>query len=308
MKSTTERTQIKTLPVRRKNRFRYDKITKSWIDSWTFEDVHSLPTDIKPITKGNDFYPVTINDIFAKRTEARLTAIMQGMKEKVFDETFDRLKKDITRPRIKNTHYYGRNEGWHTTLDEFQDFAPIFKSQFNNCTRDSMRLLLLQTRRDMKELWRNDKKRYLKLRRKDNYNYNRKAEEGKIRAANQERIFPLETESYESIFKFICNKRFGGVVLTSNSFNVSTGRNHGIMPVIMPRKIVFVLNGAIVTRETWATNKPSDNIKSCSKLKKISRVEQLLSEITEAVLENRPKKEIDRFKERLTDFFKYGRM
>lgn len=234
---------------------------------------------IKPMTKGEKAAPVTMHDIFAHRTEAHLTSKVMG-KEVDFDSCFEKLLKDIKAPR--DNYYRGKDirNGWDLTLEAFMDLTPYYKAHFNACTRDSMRLLLLQTRKAIIKLQTSDPNRYKKRKYRDNHKRSSSDDPIQLfRCAEAKRLTPLENTFYGNFFEVLSYKRVGIVANVTYNMFINERRAYDdkfLAPFVTHNGIKFIFQGVEVNLKNWMKGVPADNIRTNSKLATLNKAELTL--------------------------------
>ena len=247
-------------------RKRYDR-------NGTMIDPMALPEEktVKAMTKGEKCSPVTIHDIFAHRTEAQLTSKVMG-KDAGFKSCFDKLKKDIK--MMRESYYRGKDirNGWELTLDEFMDLTAYYKAFFNGCTRDSMRLLLLQTRRDICNIDTADPNRYKKRKYKGTEGERYSDEKQPMFLCEaKDRLTPLKSTLYSNFFEYIARKRLGVVATTTYYFYLNERRAYDdkfIAPFITAKAIKFQYQNKDIDLHNWmsVTKENGREINTPSKL------------------------------------------
>lgn len=235
---------------------------------------------IKPITKGEDCIPITINDIFARRNEAELIAKMMG-KEVEFSDIFEKLIKDLTLRNGQRYRYTNDiRQGWNLTLDEFMALAAFYKSLYNNCTRDGMKLLLLQSRKQALELKKSDPKRFRRREYKQDMgkrHYN-SCKTHVIDCEVKGRVTPLNDKVYDNFFGFIVQKRLGTIATTTLAVEVDLEAvyDNNITPRIDRARIILCINKQEVTGKNWMKAVPDKKeIETPSVLTELRREERL---------------------------------
>ena len=220
---------------------------------------------VKPMTQGPNGSKVTIGDIFKHRHEAALTAKMmrrtKNDREFPFQQILDKLLKDQSKPREQ----YGRvgmdiRQGWTITLEEFMDLTPFYKAFFHGCTRDSMRLLLLQSRRDMVQLHTKDPKAFHRKTVRNDINLYGKGRNESIAGASPERLSPLDKKTYSDFFSSLALRRLGCIVNAAVNFYINTERAyHGyfFIPEVKPNRIdiLFSFSGTNDERQKVVVTK-----------------------------------------------------
>lgn len=243
-------------------------------------DMMAIPEEntIKAMTKGDDCVPVTMHDIFAHRTEAHLTSKVMG-KDVDFNQTFEKLLKDIR--TIRNSYYREKDirNGWELPLDEFMDLTAYYKSFFNGCTRDSMRLLLLRTRRDICNLESNDpsrfKRRKFKAEGRDAY-----IQTQLFKCETAGRITPLKMQLYCNFFEYLAHKRVG--VIANSTYNVYLNKSRAynddyIAPFVAHSGILFQYKGHNIDVRNWLKYATGRDIQTSSKLEELVENEKRIT-------------------------------
>lgn len=247
-------------------------------------DMMAIPEEetIKPMTKGDDCTPVTMHDIFAHRKEALLTSKMMGKdKEQEFNSAFDDLLKDIKEPR--DTYYRGKDirNGWALTFERFMDLTAYYKAFFHGCTRDSMRLLLLQTRKEIVTQETNDPNRFKKSKYKHYHKHSNSDEPVQLfRCDEDSRLTPLDTNLYEHFFGLLSRKRLGAIANeTLRVFLNPTNAydNEFISPLVSSSGIKFMVNGNVVNLSTWLGIAGKRSLQTPSKLVTLKENEVLIA-------------------------------
>lgn len=282
-------TGVRKTTLKKKVRQIMYKTRRPRVRRWELSEAEkmAIPEEqtIKPITKGEDCIPITINDIFARRNEAELIAKMMG-KEVEFSDIFDKLINDIT---LRNGHRYRYSDdirqGWAMTLDEFMALAAFYKSLFNNCTRDGMKLLLLQTRRAALQLKKQDPKRFKRREyKKDGASrggyYHGVSKMHTLDCADKTRVTPLPDSVYDSFFGIVVCKRLGAIANNTLTLRVDIDSVYGdsVTPRIERSRIVLVVNQQIVTGSNWTKAiREKKEIKSPSVLTSLRKEEKLVA-------------------------------
>jgi hypothetical protein len=238
---------------------------------------------IVAMTKGEDNVPVRIGDFFAHKNEAYLTSKMLGA-EKDFDKVFAKLLEDLKQTMNRRNHYTMRYDAWKhwaLSIDEFVSLTPYFKPFFHGCTRDAMRLLLLQTRRDVLQLHEKDPRRH--SRRKNTLTT--KPVEKEITCKHSDRLTPLNEDVYKNFIDLLVLTRLGSDA--HNSLNVFMLKRQAwamnyLLPVIS-NKIELTIKGTPVFRNSWMTFLKETDRKTSSKLKKLADFEKQLDSRTKKV-------------------------
>ena len=199
---------------------------------------------VKPMTQGANGSKVTIGDIFKHRHEAALTAKMmrrtKNDREFPFQQILDKLLIDQTKPRSRYSRGTDIRQGWKITLEEFMDLTPFYKAFFHGCTRDSMRLLLLQSRRDMVQLQTTDPKAFHRKEVKDNRNRQGEGRNTNIAGPSPERLSPLDETNYSEFFSTLALRRLGCIANAAVSLYINTERayhGHFFTPELKPNRI-----------------------------------------------------------------------
>ena len=215
-------------------------------------------TTVKPMTQGPNGSKVTIGDIFKHRHEAALTAKMmrrtKNDREFPFQQILDKLLIDQARPRAEygwgpdirhrpRAKYGGGpdiRQGWTITLEEFMDLTPFYKAFFHGCTRGSMRLLLLQSRRDMVQLQTKDPKTFQRKKTRDDRNSSGEGRNESIAGASLGRLSPLDKAAYSEFFSTLALRRLGCIVNAAVNLYINTERayrGYYFIPEIKPNRI-----------------------------------------------------------------------
>lgn len=244
------------------------------------DDMMALPEEstIKAMTKGDDCVPVTMHDIFAHRKEAQLTSKVMG-KEVDFDMCFDKLLRDVN--SVRDSYYRAKDirNGWELPLDEFMDLTAYYKSFFNGCTRDSMRLLLLQTRRNICNLETTDPNRFKKRK----YKSEGRSINGQgqlFKCETVERVTPLSMNLYTNFFEYLAHKRVGIVANTTYSMYINKDRSYTsefIAPFVAHNGIRFQYKDADIDVKNWFKVATGKEIQTPSKLDELATSEKLLA-------------------------------
>lgn len=225
------------------------------------ENLSVIPEEgkVKEMTKGEDFYPVTMHDIFARRPQAELIAKVMGA-DKDFQKLFQQLLKDVS-TCTGNRDSMDLWHGWEVSIDEFISLTPYYKSFFTGCTRDSMRMLLLKTRRDIIRLEQSDVKRFKKRKslsqRNNRYESRRKrTTQREMACAVDDRLTPMDSTFYESFFAVLVHKRLG--VQAAQDFPIYlhtelsyTGTERYIVPRVATNRIEFYLKGELCAPRSY---------------------------------------------------------
>lgn len=226
--------------------------------------------NIVAMTKGEDNVPVRIGDFFAHKNEAYLTSKMLSS-DKDFDKVFANLVQDLKRT---TGQYRGRDlrYDWTLTIDEFVSLTPYFKPFFHGCTRDSMRLLLLQTRRDVLKLCDTDPHRHSKRR----HSLGTEPVDKEINCKNADRLTPLSEDVYSHFVDLLVLTRLGSNAHNSLSIFLRKDKawqTNYLLPVISD-KIELTFKGSPVFRNSWMAFLDESHRRSSSKLQKLAEVEK----------------------------------
>jgi hypothetical protein len=249
-----------------------------------------VPAGTKEITKqapGKTEIPATIADIFKYKQEAILIAKMMG-NETDFNMIFSRLYKDVT--SLRGDGRYGQNDirsGWHCTIDNFLKLTPHYKGSLKNVTLESMKLLILETRKEIIDAKKTNPKRYNK---RSYCTRNKEEYQNRVRVYDLDRLTPLSDGIYKHYFAIVALRRFGCIARNTVSINTTAyyhvknkkyDGSSAMQPIIFRGKIIFTLNNQIINRDNWAKVYKGDrgtNVCSPNKLKKIRRLENYLAD------------------------------
>lgn len=193
----------------------------------------------KLITRKNGT-PATISDFYALRKEAALTAHVTGLKIDM-DAIFNTLTRDIT-----TTYCHGNDlrNGWSLTIDRFQSMAPLYKAHLDNVTANSMRVLLLQTRKDLLSPKNEQDQRRIQKRKKNPGIYMHHQD---TPCVNKDRLTPLESDVYKSFRKIVTRKRIGVAATKAFESNYSSNAE----TFITSSGFRTIIDGVVMTRENW---------------------------------------------------------
>lgn len=211
---------------------------------------------ITPITR-KDGSRVTISDILALKKELELVSKMvvstgkhrSGRHSRSYEVPYvlNELIRDLSQIRDS---YHGANiqKNWYVTIEQFMVLTPLCKAHFNGVSLDSMRRLLLETRRDVVLLQYKEPKRVARRRLGK-----RGAVAQSADCADPGRLTPKTDNFYASFFEVAATKSLGSLATFNHPAQSSTrysrvGSLHGRL---LPGKIVFVVNDEEITRENW---------------------------------------------------------
>jgi hypothetical protein len=214
---------------------------------------------------------ITINDFFKARDEAKLTGKLLGFNEDKINKIYECLRTDM----MVGARRYHRDirHGWNLTLEKFSDLAPVFKSQFENCTRENMALLLLETREGILKLKYTDKNRH--LRREYLYNYGRRGEHRDVMSTvppGSKRLFPKSNSFYTDYLGVVALKRFGVVAI--RTLRVMYSEDDNLKGYMAPRfrdgRIAFISNGKALSKFGWIGESEVETVMTPNKLIKLN--------------------------------------
>ena len=146
----------------------------------------------------------TINDIFAFRKEAELTAKMMGL-NKTLEKSIEKLKKDLLSQR---SHWRSEDitYGWALPYVEFMKLAPLFKPFLDGVTQESMTKLLREMRIKLIADEHGKRAKLLPYRgRQKKYSYYRP----RVKSEVEDRLFPINRKIYDSYLQLLAFKRLG---------------------------------------------------------------------------------------------------
>ena len=146
----------------------------------------------------------TINDIFAFRKEAELTAKMMGL-NKTLEKSIEKLKKDLLSQR---SHWRSEDitYGWALPYVEFMKLAPLFKPFLDDVTQESMTKLLREMRIKLIVDKHGRRAKLLPFRGVQEKNNSYRP---RIKSEVENRLFPVDRKIYDSYLHLLAFKRLG---------------------------------------------------------------------------------------------------
>lgn len=224
--------------------------------------------DTTLLHKGADNKPVNITDILAIKEELLLASKLTG-KERTA-KVFANLLSDL-----RSGAFMGR---WNLRQEDFQSLAVLLKPHFNNASRETLRLLLIQTRAALNNL-KNSGGRYYRMRRA---RFSRLKDPGQTVTCRVEaRLTPLSSDFYRAFLMPLAAMRIGAVVLKSVSYANTAKQFYNsdrrISPVIGRNRIHFTIKDTDVSRESWREVVELRAINTGSKLNILRRNEDALA-------------------------------
>lgn len=195
-----------------------------------------------------------IDDIFALREKLELMAKMTNTPIE-FDDLFENLSTDITVPHMVEDDDDVTDSNWLLKSSDFVRLTPLCKPFFSNCTVQSMKALLLMTRRQILQDRKYKRHKFLT----NVYAYEH---QGKYRARNlqmiacenEDRLTPLIGPYYYSFLMFIAHKRLGTLVNALMNFDGrASSRKQGnlISAVVTKSCIKFYVGNKEINRDNW---------------------------------------------------------
>lgn len=206
-----------------------------------------------PITRKNGDL-ASIGDILMDREQVFLTARITGvLHEDRVREIIKTLLLDLDPHLHHPSDEYSHS--WKLKISEFCKLTNLFKSRLVGVTIASMKMLLLQTRRDIANRRNTDRKKFHRLQRSLRLINGRVPIGQNIPTAISDRLTPLESSFYRSFMEVTMRKRLGPKA--ANTIHMAMEHTSWwdfyVRPVITNKGIAFINKDGEITRENYKT-------------------------------------------------------